>query len=233
MATDITAATLAAVIDNKDRRGLKNSYIDMLQKTVLSEVWDIKDAVLLDFGCGTGRFFSATVGAAKRVVGLDINPEMLSRARQFVHTDGLELILFDGSRLPFPENYFDAVMSVGSLQCITDDENFRNLIDQIVVSLRPGGKVYLIEQVRVQKRAWQRTADEYSNAFTNLGCSCIESRPIRNGRSLLLYLIRYGLIPQRWLPALVRREIRNTRQLQPAPWVPYQDYLFVFSKPSR
>ena len=219
-----------AVIDPSDRRGYKNSYIDMLQKMVLNEVLDIKDGVILDFGCGSGRFFSLTVGLAKYVVGLEISQQMLAYARQRALLGQYGLVLFDGSRLPFVENCFDAVLSVGSIQNLTNDAHFEGVIMQIARCVKKGGKIYLLEQARNQRGAWQRAADEYLAVFGRFGCSCIQSYPVRNGRSVLLYAIRYGLIPGRWASMLARREIRNTRQRKPAPWVPYQDHLFVFSK---
>jgi hypothetical protein len=113
---------------------------------------------------------------------------------------------------------------------MTDDSHFQDTVAQIVACVRTGGKIYLLEQVRTQKEAWQRTADEYRTAFRRCGCSCVQSYPVRNGRGVLLYAIRYGLIPRRWMPALAKHEIRTARYHRPAPWVPYQDYLFVFSK---
>lgn len=219
-----------AVIDPRDRRGFKNLYIDMLQKMVLSDVLDIKDMVTLDFGCGSGRFFSLTVGLAKYVVGLEISQQMLAYARQRALHGPHDLVLFDGRRLPFIENCFDAVLSVGSIQNLTDDTHFEDMVAQIAQCVKKGGKIYLLEQARNQRGAWQRAAEEYRSAFGRFGCSCIQSYPVRNGRSVLLYAIRYGLIPGRWASTLARREIRNTRQRRPAPWVPYQDHLFVFSK---
>ena len=221
---------ITAVRDPGDRRGLKNLYIDILLKMVLSEVLDIKNTVLLDFGCGSGRLFSVTVGLAKYVVGLEISRQLLAYARQRARPGQCDLILFDGRRLPFVENCFDVVLSVSCIQYLIDDSHFQDMVAQIVASVRPGGKIYLLEPVRVQTGAHQRTADEYRSAFRRCGCSCVQSYPVRNARSVLLYAVRYGLIPRRWLPALARHEIRNTRRHQPAPWVPYQDYLFVFSK---
>jgi SAM-dependent methyltransferase len=221
---------IKAVIDPNDRRGFKNLYIDTLQKMVLNDVLDIKDAVVLDFGCGSGRFLSLTVGLAKYVVGVEISQQMLAYARQRALHGQRDFVLFDGRRLPFIENCFDAVLSVGSIQNLKDDAHFECMVAQIVQCVRKGGKIYLLEQARNQRGAWQRTADDYRSAFGRCGCSCIQSYPVRNGRSVLLYAIRYGLIPGRWASMLARREIRNTRQRRPAPWVPYQDHLFVFSK---
>src|SRR5262245_28618057 len=95
---------VTAVIDPGDRRGLKNLYIDLLQKMVLSEVLGIRGTVLLDFGCGSGRLFALTVGLAKYVVGLDISQKMLAYARQSARPGRCELVLFDGTNLPFIES---------------------------------------------------------------------------------------------------------------------------------
>lgn len=221
---------IAAVLDPRDGRGLKNLYIDVLHKTALREVLDVTDTVLLDFGCGSGRFFPLTVGPAKCVVGLDVSQKMLAYARRWAQRGRCELVLFDGKSLPFAERCFDRVLSVWSMQYLTDEGDFQDMVSQIVACARTGGKIYLLEQARVGARAWQRTADEYRSAFGRRGCSCVQSYPVRNARSALLYAIRYGLVPRRWVSALAQGELRKTRRHRPAPWVPYQDYLFVFSK---
>jgi len=94
----------------------------------LSEVLDVKDAVLLDFGCGSGRFFSLTVGLAKYVVGLEISRQMRAYARQRAQPGQCELIHFDGRRLPFVESCFDSVLSVWCIQYLTDDSHFQDML---------------------------------------------------------------------------------------------------------
>ena len=191
---------------------------------------DISGAVLLDFGCGSGRFFSLTVGLAKCVVGLEMSEHMLAYAREREQEGCCGLVVFDGNRLPFVENCFDAVLSVWTMQYLVDDRRFQSMAEQIVACVRAHGKIYLLEQVRVQEGTWQRTANEYHNVFKNRGCASVASYPVRNSRSLLLYAIRYGLVPTRWLSVLATHEIQNTRRQKPASWVQYQDHLFVFSK---
>lgn len=152
-------------------------------------------------------------------------------ARSFAAPGVCDLHHFDGKKLPFfPKESFDAVMSVWTIQYLIDDSRFYDIISQLAACVKSGGKIYLLEQVRLQKGAWQRRAEEYISAFARCGCSCLESYPIRNSRSLLLYGIRYGLVPRRWLPALAKREIDRTRHGKPARWVRYQDYFFVFGK---
>jgi ubiquinone/menaquinone biosynthesis C-methylase UbiE len=62
---------------------------------------------VLDVGTGTGLFAEAFVGRSLKVSGVDVNPEMLAMARQFVpggdfHTGNVE-------KLPFPDDTFDLV----------------------------------------------------------------------------------------------------------------------------
>lgn len=222
--------SMAAVLDPSDRRGLKNLYIDLIEQILLEEVLDIDDVVLLDFGCGPGRFLPLTMGRARRVVGLDVSRNLLRYASALPGSPGRELVRFDGRKLPFAEACFDAVLSVGTLQCLAEDGHFRSVIAQIARCLKAGGNICLIEQVRVKQRAYQRTADEYRDAFSASGCSCVDSYPIRSAPSLVLYAIRYGLVPRRWLPHLARREMEMTRRRRPAPWVSYQEHFFHFRK---
>ena len=47
-------AGLAAILDDKDRPGRKNRYIDMIQKLALGERY-VGGSRVLDLGCGSGR----------------------------------------------------------------------------------------------------------------------------------------------------------------------------------
>jgi SAM-dependent methyltransferase len=196
----------------------------------MREVLAVRDLVVLDFGCGSGRFLPLTVGIARYVVGLDISEQMLRLASVAVPRGRCDVVLFDGENVPFVERAFDAILSVGTLQCLADEDHFQRVVGQLGACVRADGAIYLLEQVRARPTAWQRTAEEYQTAFGRLGWSCRTSYPVRNGRSLLLYAIRYGMIPRRWLPALAAREMERTRRRRPSPWVPYQDCLFVFAK---
>jgi SAM-dependent methyltransferase len=221
---------MAAVLDPADRRGHKNLYIDLIQRLALEEVLRIDGAVVLDFGCGSGRFLPMAISRAKYVVGLDISEKLLQYAREAAVPGRAEVVHFDGRTLPFPPEHFDVVLSVGTLQCLTDDAHFTDMIGQLVAAVKPGGRIYLLEQGRLRPNAWQRRSEEYVEAFTRRGCSCVRCYPVRTGRSLMLYAIRYGLVPRRFLPALARHELRTVRNGRPSPWATYQDFLFEFTK---
>lgn len=97
---------------------------------------------ILDLGCGTG---GAGIVLAKRfessrVVGLDIEPSVLERARELVHASGLaeriDLELTEPGRFPFPDESFDIVYA-NSTTCHID--KLTAFFDEVHRVLKPGG----------------------------------------------------------------------------------------------
>jgi SAM-dependent methyltransferase len=102
---------------------------------------------LLDVGCGTGNFTreaAALVGAAGRVVGIDLSPALLGVARQ--RATGLDLPLTfeiaDAQRLPFADNTFDGCRIERVLQYL--DNPCRALAEMVRV-IKPGGRIVAAE----------------------------------------------------------------------------------------
>jgi ubiquinone/menaquinone biosynthesis C-methylase UbiE len=80
---------------------------------------------VLDVACGTGvvtRLAAARVGAAGRVVGLDINAEMLAVAASLPAVEGapVEWLEANGQDIPLPDAAFDAVLCQQGLQQFPD-----------------------------------------------------------------------------------------------------------------
>lgn len=76
---------------------------------------------VLDIACGTGivaRTAAARVGAAGQVVGLDLNPGMLSVARRI--EPEIEWRQGDAAELPFPDASFDRVLCQFGLMFFPD-----------------------------------------------------------------------------------------------------------------
>jgi SAM-dependent methyltransferase len=220
---------LASGIDPADRRGHKNRYIDLLQKTALEEVLELRgDEAVLDFGCGSGRLSYWIAPRVKKVVGLEVTPEMIDLARQNRGAENVEFMLYDGNHFPDMPHPFDLVLSVGVLQ-IMEGEHLTKVVLALSRFLKPGGRFLMIEQVSDNPRIKRPPVNEYLRAFKESGLDCLRCYPIRNGRGWLLYLIRYGLIPERWFSCIASREVKKLRKR--AGRIPYYcDYLFVVEK---
>ena len=101
---------------------------------------------LLDVGCGGGRF---ALRLAERfpdvtVVGLDLSPEQIARAKRRGEAlrDRVSFVQGTALELPFDPGAFDLVYSVGSLKHWPSPE--RGLRECVRV-LAPGGKLWIME----------------------------------------------------------------------------------------
>ncbi|MBN1583405.1 MAG: class I SAM-dependent methyltransferase [Anaerolineae bacterium] len=127
-------------------------------ETLVEPMWQWLDGVeqpfILDVGTGTGRFPKAMLDDARfdgEVWGLDISSGMLGKARQrlaeFVDTEGANnctLFLGDADRLPFGDEYFDAVVCLETLEFTPDP---RRTIDELMRVLGPDGVLLITNRI--------------------------------------------------------------------------------------
>jgi ubiquinone/menaquinone biosynthesis C-methylase UbiE len=64
---------------------------------------------VLDVGCGTGLMSAKLAATGRRVVGVDLSPEMIARARRSRRAN-LEFMQGDAEDLPLESGGFDAVI---------------------------------------------------------------------------------------------------------------------------
>lgn len=220
---------LASGIDPADRGGRKNHYIDLLQKTALAEVIDLKrDDVVLDFGCGSGRFSYWIAPRVGKVIGLEITPEMIDLAEKNRTAQNVEFILYDGIHFPPLPSPVDLILSVGVLQTVRG-EVLEKTVLTLAGYLKSGGRCCLIEQATDNPGVDRPSVKEYLRTFERSHLVCLRYYPIRDGRWWLLYLIRYGIIPRTMLPGIARKEILCRRRRHKTISY-YQDHLFFVQK---
>ena len=220
---------LASGIDPADRRGHKNYYIDLLQKTALEEVLELKgNEIVLDFGCGSGRFSYWIAPRVKKVVGLEITPEMIELAEKNRTARNVEFMVYDGLHFPVFPNPFDLILSVGVLQ-IMKGELLKNTLSGLAQCLKKDGKLYLIEQASDHPKMDRPNIKEYLDVFRELKLECLQHYPIRNGRWWMLYLIRYGVIPKGWFRQIAFYELEKRRREKSYIRF-YKDFLFLLRK---
>jgi len=195
----------------------------------LNDVLDLKgDEVVLDFGCGSGRITCWIAPRVKKVIGLEVTPEMIDVAEKNRTAGNVEFVLYDGVNFPEFPFKFDLILSVGVLQ-IMRGEVLTRTVSGLTDYLRKGRIGYFIEQVSDNPEIGRPKLAEYLQAFQESGLECLQCYPIRRGRWWMLYLIRYGLIPRKWFLKIASKEMDSLRRVKGRVSY-YQDYLFLIEK---
>lgn len=120
---------------------------------------------VLDLACGAGRHAAELEQAGAQVVGLDLSPAMLHRAR--TRTRG-RLVRGDMRRLPFRPGSFEVAVNLfTSFGYFRDDGEHGLVVRQVAEALVPGGRFVLdylnAHQVR---RTLRRDTEEVAESPT-------------------------------------------------------------------
>src|SRR5690606_9017335 len=113
-----------------------NIVIALEEPAVWARLEDVAPGRALDAACGTGRHARRLVDLGHDVVGVDLTPEMLERARERVP----EATFAEGDlhALPAPDAAFDLVVCGLALAHLPD---LRAAVAELARVLRPGGRL--------------------------------------------------------------------------------------------
>lgn len=99
---------------------------------------------ILDLGCGTGRFTVPMAERVQRVIGLDLCPAMMEKAREKTLQRGLRVEFKEGdmTNLQFADKSFDVVTSMVALMHIPLDQR-QAVFSEAARVLKPGGRMII------------------------------------------------------------------------------------------
>ena len=108
----------------------------------------LPDHRVLDLGCGAGfdtLLAAQMVGPNGKVIGVDMTPQMIVKARNNAEILGLanvELVLGAIEHLPLPDASFDLVISNGVFNLCPDKPRVLSEVFQV---LKPGGRLQMAD----------------------------------------------------------------------------------------
>jgi ubiquinone/menaquinone biosynthesis C-methylase UbiE len=103
---------------------------------------------VLDLGSGAGTdslIAAQMVGPTGSVIGIDMTPAMLSKARGAAAETGVSNVEFvesEAEHLPFPDGSFDVVISNGVIDLIPDKDA---VFAELYRVLTPGGRIQIAD----------------------------------------------------------------------------------------
>ncbi len=116
---------------------------------------EVRGAAVLDYCCGDGKFSQHLASLGARVVGIDISPKLIERARASASKMGMngsspEFMVGDAHRTPFDNSCFDFVVGNGALHHLDLEKAYA----EIARVLKPGGRAMFMEPMYHHPLLW-------------------------------------------------------------------------------
>lgn len=106
---------------------------------------NIKNKIVLDLGCGTGKFMQKFYKHTTKYYGLDQSENQLEIAKSKVNGDNVEFICCSAEKIPLPDNSIDIIISTWVLGTILEDDRRIKAIEEMKRVVKKDGSIYLVE----------------------------------------------------------------------------------------
>ncbi len=96
----------------------------------------VENKIVLDAGCGSAFGSSVLSRKGKKVIGIDIKPDLIDWARNRYTDKNLNLQCMDCTNMEFPDEYFDIIVCNELLEHL---ENYKEFLREVTRTLKNGG----------------------------------------------------------------------------------------------
>jgi SAM-dependent methyltransferase len=132
----------AVTFDDEPHHSLDDPLLRSLWWDVLEPIVPAPPALVADLGCGTGSLSVLMAERGHNVIGVDVSPVMLSRAREKAARSGVEVVFVVGDAAAPPVVAIDVVVTRHVVWALDD---IPAALDTWFSLLTPGGRLVLVE----------------------------------------------------------------------------------------
>ena len=194
---------------DEDIRVAGDEYFDIVPESVYAGKY------VLDVGCGTGRWSKYLSGKVSALEAVDPSEAVLSAAALLQNNDNVRISQASADDIPFSNNTFDFVLSLGVLHHIPDTQA---AMQKCIDKLKPGGHFLVYLYYSLDNRGFFfKTLFHLSNLMRNI----ISSFPFRL-KKMVCDLLAFSL----YLPFIaVARLLQSVGFMECAKRVPLSYYV--------
>lgn len=106
----------------------------------VNSIKDLKNASVLDIGCGFGSLARILADHGAQVAAVEIDRNKLEKAKEFLSGKNIKLIQIENEILPFGNKIFDVVFLFDVIEHVP---NPKTTINEVYRVLKPGGLLYV------------------------------------------------------------------------------------------
>lgn len=135
-----------------------------------------KKKIVLDLGCGTGKYLAPLYKLSKKYIGLDISQEQINIAKRKVKNEKVKFICSTAENINLADESVDVIISTWVLGTILDRDRRLKTLQEAERVLKKNGKIYLVENnvggefEKIRKRFPDlTTTQKYNKWITNQG----------------------------------------------------------------
>lgn len=104
-----------------------------------------KGKIVLDAGCGTGKFLKILEDSSKQYIGIDLSLKQLEKAKEKSSSAISNFLPSNLSNIPLADASIDLIVSCWVLGTITDLSEREKCLTELRRVLKPGGSIILVE----------------------------------------------------------------------------------------
>ena len=183
--------------------GCQESERAFFEQTGFSED-DIKGKLVLDVGCGSGRFIEVVVKHGAKVIGIDMSFSVDRAYANVGHLPNVAVVQADLMTPPFRDGSFDAVFSLGVLHHTPNPERAFQAISRLV---KANGRmaVWVYARDGVRQRLYNTVAACYRMFTTKIPHEALYRLcGLAGGPLYALHRSRIGCVTRALLPTSLK-----------------------------